>query len=561
MHNESLRNIKAALNDFFGFAPTKQSLLLILMLIQSATTGVGLLLILPLLNTLGVDTSIEESSYSFVYIKETLPLEYILAIYVLIISVIALLNLYISLLKVQLQQNYIAFLRTHTYQHLLSSRWQYLRHQKSPTLVHNLTVQIQNIGQAAHLAFTLLSQMLFSITLISVAFFISWKMTLYSLICMSILSLILIPLHKLNYSSGSNFLMSFKDIFSLISEQLHNIKYIKVNNKEKHCLNKITKASHFLEKQNVTSAKSQAIASCVYLIGSCILFSVILYGSLNIVSIPIGEALLLIGIYARLLPSVSSGHKTLLQLYHKSPSMKGISDFLTELKVHKEEKSSIDRLKLNDKITLSNIEYKHPDSLVPTIKNLNFTIKKNQVVAISGPSGSGKSTLADLIAGLIEPCSGEIYCDRTLLSGYSIAQWRNSLSYVTQETLLFDDTLRNNITDFLPEKFTDEEIWNALHKASADEFVRRLPQQLDTPLGEHGMRLSCGQKQRLSLARALINNPQVLILDEVTSALDKENINNINSIIEYLRGSLTTIIISHHESSIKGADQIIYLNE
>ena len=175
-----------------------------------------------------------------------------------------------------------------------------------------------------------------------------------------------------------------------------------------------------------------------------------------------------------------------------------------------------------------------------------------------GPSGAGKSTLADVLMGLFTPDSGVMRVDGEPLTGESLPAWRLNIGYVPQDTFLFHDTVRANLCWVRPAA-TEDDVWNALETAAADEFVRRLPTGLDTEIGDRGIRLSGGERQRLALARALIVTPGLLILDEATSHLDTENEYRIQTAIEGLHGRLTVVVIAHRLSTVRNADQIVVM--
>jgi subfamily B ATP-binding cassette protein MsbA len=192
---------------------------------------------------------------------------------------------------------------------------------------------------------------------------------------------------------------------------------------------------------------------------------------------------------------------------------------------------------------------------------LNITIPKNTTIALVGESGSGKTTVANMIAGLIHPNEGEVLIDGVSLKEYNLDSFRRRIGYISQEPVIFDDNIFNNIT-FWEERTEENErrFWEIVSLASLDEFVRGLPEKENTPLGINGILISGGQKQRISIARELYKNVEILILDEATSSLDSETERIIHENVEKLRGSYTMIIIAHRLSTIKSADNI-YLVE
>jgi ATP-binding cassette subfamily C protein len=195
----------------------------------------------------------------------------------------------------------------------------------------------------------------------------------------------------------------------------------------------------------------------------------------------------------------------------------------------------------------------------PALRDLTLDIAAGRTTAIVGPSGAGKSTLADLIIGLLQPTSGQLYVDGTPLGPERLPSWRSRIGYVSQDTVLLHDTVRANLA-WARRGATETELWQAIRLAAAD-FVGELPHGLDTVVGERGVLLSGGERQRLALARALLRRPEVLILDEATSSLDSENELRIQEAIEGLHRRLTILIITHRLSTIRSADIIYVLDQ
>jgi ABC-type multidrug transport system fused ATPase/permease subunit len=192
-----------------------------------------------------------------------------------------------------------------------------------------------------------------------------------------------------------------------------------------------------------------------------------------------------------------------------------------------------------------------------------LSIPARSTVALVGPSGAGKSTLVDLLCLLLRPRSGQLLIDGVPAEELNVASWRRQIGYVSQETVVFDDTIANNICLWKgdvggdPELF--EHIREAARRAHIDDFVETLPDGYQTRVGDRGVRLSGGQRQRLFIARELFKNPQLLILDEATSALDSESERAIRASIDALRGRMTVVIIAHRLSTIRNVDRVYVL--
>jgi len=217
------------------------------------------------------------------------------------------------------------------------------------------------------------------------------------------------------------------------------------------------------------------------------------------------------------------------------------------------------QIELNKIINLENVSFSYRDDEHFLMKDLNLQIPIGKSIAIVGPSGTGKSTVADLIMGLIQPYEGKITIDGVPISKFNIGSWRSQIGYVSQETFLFNETIKFNLLLSEP-KADEEDILDALKLAAAYEFVSKLPEGIKTVIGDRGVKLSGGERQRLALARALLRKPHLLILDEATSNSDSDNEKKILKAIDDLHGEITILIIAHRVSTIKNADYIYLID-
>ena len=232
---------------------------------------------------------------------------------------------------------------------------------------------------------------------------------------------------------------------------------------------------------------------------------------------------------------------------------------LINLSNFKKKNGTIKFNKLNHKIEFKdvNFSYKNKNRI---IDNLNIEIKKNSITSIIGKSGSGKSTIMDLIAGLLEISDGEILIDQINLKDIDLSTFREKIGYVTQDTTLFNTSILNNLTYVSSKQYSEGQIWESLKFANMSEFVESLPDKLNTNIGEQGIQFSGGQRQRLSLARAFLKKPNILILDEATSSLDSISEQEIQkTIVNFKKEDTTTIIIAHRLSTIKTSDFIFVI--
>lgn len=552
---------------FYRYAPKRVSLNLLLMLFHSLSAGVGLLLIIPLLQLVGFDMQGENSSGITHVISSTfegfdlqLTLPAVLTIYVLLVGVIASLTFYQSVLTAQIQHGYICHLRDQLFRSLVHTRWQFITQHRLSDFVQSLSGQVQTVGYMGMQLLNLLSQSIMLIIYSTLAFLLSWKLTLLSILCAGGLFLILLPLNRHIFQSGERQLGGNKRIFQMLSEQLACLKMIKSYSSETRYANELHRVGQKMEEQHVRITRINALTRMIYTIGAVAAFSLLFYFATQHLGIPLATLLLLLFIFSRLLPQVSSIHGTLQQLTHQLPHFDDLTQFSADCAAEQEGRYNPADIapQIKQAIQLRNIRYCYPGKSEPVLESFNATIGYRQSVALVGPSGTGKSTLADIICGLLQPDSGDILIDQTALDDSNRLAWRNTVSYVTQEVYLFHDTVRNNLKWVHPQA-SEEDIWQALDSAAAKDFVEQLPQGLDTLIGDRGIRLSGGERQRLALARALLTQPQLLILDEATSALDNENERKIQQALQRLHGQLTIIIIAHRQSTIEHVDLTIEL--
>ncbi len=268
----------------------------------------------------------------------------------------------------------------------------------------------------------------------------------------------------------------------------------------------------------------------------------------------------------RLLPSANRINNYLTNISYFEPFLMGVSDNLREELNDKDvdyrvrdasgEGNKIEKLPVTESILFDDICYRYPNTETLIFDHARLEIKVGQALGIVGSSGAGKTTLVDILLGLLKPEEGRILADgRNIRENYR--GWLKNIGYIPQSIFMLDSTIRKNVAFGVPEdQIDDEKVWRALKEAQLDEFVRGLPEGLDTGIGERGIRLSGGQRQRIGIARALFEDPEVLILDEATSALDGETEAAIMDSINRLHGKKTLIIIAHRLTTIELCDTV-----
>ncbi|MBE7083188.1 MAG: ABC transporter ATP-binding protein [Clostridiales bacterium] len=310
-----------------------------------------------------------------------------------------------------------------------------------------------------------------------------------------------------------------------------------------------------LDKTNAWFGSASWVCSQIFSVG-CLFFCVFI--CINGV-ISSGEVVL----FQSLFNSISGLILTLIAIYPSlvsgRDSVRSIAEIMRADDVEVD-KNRIVVKNVEGSFIFENVCYHYPNSDKLVVNNFNLSVRQGERIAIVGSSGSGKSTVMNLIIGLLSPTSGEIYIDGVPMSEMSLQSYRQFLSVVPQNSILFSGTIRDNITYGL-KNYDEQEFQKAVKDANITEFLDLLPNGIDSQVGEHGDKLSGGQKQRISIARALIRNPKILILDEATSALDNVSEYHVQKAIDKLVHQRTTFIVAHRLSTIRNADRIIVMEE
>lgn len=561
--------LKLLLVEVIRYSPVSMFIVLLLMLLTSAISGVGILLIIPLLAAAGIDVGTSLSfgggiseqlvnTANIFNISMTLPR--VLGLYILLVVVMAILSYGNSVQSVRLQSSFTTHLRQQLYRDLFYAEWQYLNREHMSDFMRLVTSQVQSVSSCVQTLLGLLSHIILVIIYVLFSLVIAPELTALAVVFTVILLITSLCIHNKILASGSQELSANRQIFRSIFNQLTSLKVIKSYAAESVYLEKVGDASQDLEQQHIVRTHYEALTRCINWIGSALIFAILLYVSLVWLAVPLANLLVVMLIFARLMPQLTQIQSRLQRLIHLSPQYTDLLKKRAELVLNQElNASEVDTPVLTKALSLHHVSYQYPESSSPVFQPISACIQHYTTVAVTGPSGAGKSTLADLLSGLISPSSGSICVDNIEVNENNRHQWRQRVAYVPQDTFFFHDTVRKNLVWVTDKDIDEQRLWQVLRLAVADEFVAALPQGLDTMVGDRGVKLSGGQKQRLALARALLLQPDVLILDEATSALDSDNESKIQQALVQLDGNLTIIIIAHNEASIAHVTQRIEL--
>ncbi|MDC2987005.1 ABC transporter ATP-binding protein/permease [Candidatus Pelagibacter bacterium] len=401
------------------------------------------------------------------------------------------------------------------------------------------------------------------IALVSVMFYQNWKLALFALLMMPLAGGLAKSLGKRIGKATSKAGESSGNLTSFLTEILKGSKMIRIYQKEEEENKNANKFIDDLVEKNIKigSIIIRATPIMEALTGFMIAGFIVFSGKL----ISSGE----IGInnFFSFLAAMMLAYQPIRSLatinmaaYQGAAAFKRISVIIDKEVQIKEVVNAPKLILRNSDIKFNNVEFKYELTDEKAIKNVTFEIKGNTMTAFVGHSGAGKSTIINLLPRFYDPQNGSIEIDNQNIKDVSLGSLRKNLSLVSQDVILFDDTVRNNIAYAKPDA-SDKEIMRACEFAAADEFIKKLPKSYDTMIGENGVRLSGGQKQRISIARAILKESPIILLDEATSSLDADSEEIVQNAINNLTKNKTTLVIAHRLSTIHNANKIFVLKE
>ncbi|MFD0961420.1 ABC transporter ATP-binding protein [Paenibacillus chungangensis] len=541
------------------------------MALSSLLESASLLLLVPLLGLIGIVSAgaaegmLEKLSGMLDGYSTLHALFIVIGIYLLATLAQNLVYRKMMIHNIRLQQTFSKKLRLEAYKSLLEAEWLFFMRKRNTDLVNTMTIELARVLGAVQLSLQLVSSTIFTVIQICIAVWISPLLTLFVLGCGLLLGVFSGRFIKRAKQLGNQTSMHAQAYLAGISDQINGMKDIKSNTLEQSRLAWLSDLTDGMVKEQMSYIRNRMNSQLLYKLSSAGLIAVFILAGFAFFQTQ-GIALLIITIiFARLWPRFTDIQSNLEQLAAKIPACQSLYNMQKE-SLHAAERlrgESADAapMLLERNIVCRDITFRYDKGRGNcTLRDIRLHIPAKGMTAVVGASGAGKSTLIDIIMGLMQPDEGYIEVDGTAIARHNLLAYRQAISYVPQEPFLFNASIRENLA-MLNLEATDEMIWEALEFASCAEFVRKLPDGLDTVIGDRGIRLSGGERQRLVLARAIIRKPSILVLDEATSALDVENELRIQEAIDRLKGNMTIIVVAHRLSTIRNADKVIVMEE
>jgi len=449
-------------------------------------------------------------------------------------------------------------LRLNLIRALLAARWEYYVRQPVGNLANAVATEAMRASQAYLCATTMAAMVFQAAVYLVVALLVSWEITLVSLAVALLLLFLLNRLVKKSRRAGSRQTDLLQLLLAQLTDSLQSIKPLKAMAREELAdtilVRQTTRLNKALRQQVYSKAALKALqepmVTLVMIVG--------LYVALAFLHMQMAAVMVLIFLLAKFLQQLSKVQQQYQKMVIFESAYWSLLDKIAEARQACEIAAGDRRPALKESICFQGIDFAYAETPILCQVNLSFPV--GTITALVGPSGAGKTTILDLVTRLCQPRAGEIMVDDVPLADIDLRLWRKMIGYVPQEPLLLNDSVALNVTFGDPE-ISEAEVVQALKDAGAWEFVKAMPDGLESGVGERGERLSGGQRQRLAIARALVQKPELLILDEATSALDQASEAAICETLGQLKGKLTMIVVSHQPALAALADQVYHLED
>ncbi len=486
---------------------------------------------------------------------------------VAIIAIVLLKNVFVWLggqLGASLQENVTRDLRDGVFHHLQRLPLGYFQRTKTGQIISRVLADTeQTKALITELVTRTLQNLAQIIGTIIILLNYSLKLTFVALVIAPLLTLSLQPVLRKLRKGHRRLRGDYGEITSVLQEVVSGVRLVKSFRGEPYEDRRFTEASHRYSSGMVRITRVASLSQpMTELIGTSVAMLILWIGAREVLSgagtMDSATLMTFMIMVMRLLPplkQLSQAPTTAQQSFASAERLFEVLDLPTEQQL---DRGTVLVQGLRDAIEFQRVSFAYGDE--PVLRDVSFVAPKGSVVALVGASGAGKSTLVDLIPRFYEPSGGVIRLDGIDTREITLASLRGLTGVVSQDTVLFNDTVRSNIAYGAPERFTDAQVEAAARGANAHAFISELPQGYDTVLGERGTRLSGGQRQRLAIARALLTDPPILILDEATSALDTESERLVQEAIDRLLADRTVFVIAHRLSTVVNADQILVLD-
>jgi ATP-binding cassette subfamily C protein len=531
--------------------------------------AVGVLLLVPLLGAVGVTSSGGAAHWirgAFTDLGINPTLAVVLAIYVSVTAASAALNAYQGVLSTRYRLEFVDALRGRLYAAVARAEWRHLMTLRQSDLLTLLTSNVEWVDGAVYGVLSCVVTGIIVCAQLTASIGVSAAMTGLAVLTGVILLLVVWPLIRRSRRIGAELVEHNEGVMAMATGFLDGLKLAKAFGREAGHVKAFNSAVTAARGSQVGFTRASVLATGIQTTLSALLLAVTVYVSVRTLSVPTSSLLVVAFVFTRVVGQLNSLQTSIQHAAQGLPAFDETIRMIAGCEQAEEppaDRSGVsDRIHIGRGLALHDVHFAYPSQTgtdEEALRGTSLELPAGSLVALVGPSGAGKTTIADLAAGLIMPSAGYVAVAGEPLRSDHLLAWRLSVALVPQDPFLFHDTVEANLRWARPGA-TEREMWEVLRMASAAEFVGRLPGGLRAVVGDRGLRLSGGERQRLALARALLRNPDLLVLDEATNSLDTENELAIRAALSVLRGRTTILLIAHRLSMLPDADQIVVID-
>ncbi|RJR49542.1 MAG: ABC transporter ATP-binding protein [Desulfobacteraceae bacterium] len=465
-------------------------------------------------------------------------------------------------LAIRLELSAIRDFRIHLFDRYMAAPYHFFLSRKHGHLVSELFDDTVLGGQALSTLVGVLANVLTVTALYALLILLSWQATAVATVVFAVLSVGLQWLSGVATRIGTWRRSIARDLVAYGSEVLQGIRQVKIFSAETRVVEHFTASAGLLSRANLrlrsVGALAQPLAETFAVVAMGIFIMAVVSTSASMAAVPFLVTFLIV--LGRLLPIVASINRDVINLKAETTAVNSLFESLSQVPVAEASVKGRQFAASWKAIRFESVVFAYPGQIQNVLQGVTVDLQKGECLAVVGPSGAGKSTVIDVLLRLYDPTEGRIAVDGIDLRAYDLESWRRRIGFVSQDTFVFNASIRDNIAFALPGA-TSEEIVTAAKQADAHEFILQLPNGYDSVVGDRGFRLSGGQRQRIAIARAVIRKPDILLFDEATSSLDTESEQRVQQAINRLSKDRTVVIVAHRLSTVVNAARIIVLDQ
>ena len=531
-------------------------MILLLSIAVSLTGGISIVMLVPMLGLLKVSTGsvslLKLLMLPLQGLSPVIQIAVMIGVYFMLIVLKAYLGWLLKIRQSEFLEEYSLNLRQELYHTVSTAMWEQLAAEKQTDTIDLFTAQCSQVSQGVSMIIALLSSAVTAFVSLGIALWLSLPVTVLVLIFGGGFAWVFRHLMKESKHYGDEMIRINRVMYYELYSQLRSIKEVRSYGVQKEHAHLFEEISRSAKDAKLKFMRQQAFPSMLYSVAAAGMIAGIFLICVLLFHMDTACLMVLVYVFTRLWPVFGGFISKITTIQTAVPAYEKLMEALQTFSAEKSEQMQMVPIPFEKKIEFRNVCFAYQGNGESILHNVNFSLKKGSITALMGRSGAGKTTIADLLMGFLKPTSGEILIDGVALSDDNLSGWRHNLGYIPQEPLILNATVRENLQRFHP-MATQMEMEKALKKAYIWNVVENLPQGMDTVLGDGGIRLSGGERQRIVLARVLLGNPRLIVMDEATSAMDYESEMAVRNAIRDLDEQVTILIIAHRLATVRTA--------